>query len=513
MKLGAISRWSLAAVALLIIALVLVFWSARPSNQCLNVERDLRLCVLSEMAKLNFEQSPPEEHTDFAISGGTSIKLHAARNEVVAFQWLLSGEGREGLSLHIGDFSLASAGASQQPLVRQFIAHYHHVDRGAYSWGPDSEVLPWPAHYPDALVPQRHSCTGQSLYQSIPEQSARRARTLLWQDIYVPKHLEPGGYRADAVLKRGASTLLTIPIELQVWPVILPDENSLDAIGELYRTYRLEGVGESGDTEAWRQVSNCYQQVAHAHRSVFLERNPVYPTTEEQWLAYTQHYDGMLSGSLFSERAGYQGPGSGKPVSVWRTPWPQPYDMKLSGPLSYSELREYEQMAKRWRGVVEQQQWQSSRWFAYVFDEVDGPEHTDPSYLSMVHQQMALVQQAIDSGSGSSNIDLLWTSHSNPAKWADHPALDLRDKVRLWAPNAHAADPEFLAEQSSQGKRAWFYHSGHPAVGAHAINASGIEMRTWGVIAARYQLGGVLMWAVNLGNDEKPFADPNYKPE
>ncbi len=108
---------------------------------------------------------------------------------------------------------------------------------------------------------------------------------------------------------------------------------------------------------------------------------------------------------------------------------------------------------------------------------------------------------------------MLWTSHSNPADWAADLALDLRGKVRLWAPNAHAADPVFLAEQRSRGDRNWFYHSGHPAVGVHSINASGIELRTWGVIAARYGIDGVLMWAVNLGNDDKPFADPSYKPD
>jgi hypothetical protein len=36
-------------------------------------------------------------------------------------------------------------------------------------------------------------------------------------------------------------------------------------------------------------------------------------------------------------------------------------------------------------------------------------------------------------------------------------------------------------------------------------------MRTWGVISARYHFDGQLMWAVNLGNDEQPFALPSYK--
>jgi len=153
------------------------------------------------------------------------------------------------------------------------------------------------------------------------------------------------------------------------------------------------------------------------------------------------------------------------------------------------------------------------RWFAYVFDEIDGPIHKDQNYIAMTHQQMGLVQEAIDAGSTEKPIDLLWTSHSNPSVWAEGSAQDLRGKVRLWAPNAHAADPEFIAEQKAKGDRSWFYHSGPPSVGAHSVNASGVELRTWGVIAARYQVDGILMWAVNLGNDDKPFADPSYKPD
>ena len=492
------------------------FLQASESSQsihCIETDSDLRLCALSDMAKPRLDQHINSEHSNYAIREG-SLKLDAARNEVIAFQWQLTGPNRAGLTVEMSDFDFAGQSAAQaQPVVSQFLAHFHHVDRGGYSWGPDTDVLPWPADYPDALIPQVHACSGQSLYSSIPETSAAQAQTLLWQDIYIPKILEPGLYTAKAVLKRADEVLAQVSIELTVWPVSLPDENSIDAIGELYRTYRMEGVGETPDTPEWRAMSNCYQQMAHAHRSTFLERNPVMPSDEQQWRDYASHYGDMLDGELFSAERGYQGPGKDTAVSVWRTPWPQPYDMKLEGALPYADIRQYEEKAKQWAQLAEQNRWDSSRWFAYVFDEVDGPEHSDRNYLAMAHQQMALVQDAIDAGSGDQSIDLLWTSHSNPAEWRNDPTVDLRGKVRLWAPNAHAADPEFLAEQSLKRDRTWFYHSGHPAVGAHVINASGIELRTWGVVAARYNIDGVLMWAVNLGNDDKPFADPSYKPD
>jgi len=154
-----------------------------------------------------------------------------------------------------------------------------------------------------------------------------------------------------------------------------------------------------------------------------------------------------------------------------------------------------------------------------VFDEVDGPDknNTDAAerydYMVMVHEQMDLLQRALDTGTGDKSLDLLWTSHSNPATWTSDPKLDLSDKVRLWSPNASAADPDFLSKRVAAGDTTWFYHSGHPAVGAHSINAAGIDMRTWGVIGARYGIQGQFMWAVNLGSDERPFAEPSYKPD
>ncbi len=482
------------------------------SENCLFVESELQLCALSDMAKLSDGQLPDFEHTDYSLKNSL-LSLNAARNETIGVQFLLFGGERVGLSVELTDFRQSGERVEVQPHREQFLAHYHQVDRGAYSWGPTSKVLPWPASYPDALVPQSHSCSGKQLYNSLPDAAAQGKSSLIWQDIYIPKNMPQGNYSAELKLTRDGKLLRKLDVDLQVWSARLPDENSIDAVGELYRTYRMEGIGENPESPGWHSMSNCYQQLAHAHRSTFLERNPTLPGTEEQWANYQKHYGAMLDGSLFSEARGYIGPGAETAVSVWRTPWPQPYDMKLEGPLNYGEIRHYEALAKKWHQISERNGWQRSRWFAYVFDEVDGPEHTDENYLAMAHHQMGLVQEAIDAGTEDKSIDLLWTSHSDPSIWTKKPALDLRDKVRLWAPNAHAASPAFMEQRAQKGDRNWFYHSGHPAVGVHSINASGIELRSWGAIAARYNVDGILMWAVNLGNDEKPFADPSYKPD
>ena len=109
-------------------------------------------------------------------------------------------------------------------------------------------------------------------------------------------------------------------------------------------------------------------------------------------------------------------------------------------------------------------------------------------------------------------IDLMWTSHQNPATLARDAATDLRGIIRWWSPNGLAADARFLAERVKAGETAWFYHHGHPATGVHAVNATGVELRTWGTICWRYGLTGTFWWAVDLSDQTDPMNKPIYNP-
>ncbi|MEM6988435.1 MAG: glycoside hydrolase domain-containing protein, partial [Pseudomonadota bacterium] len=425
------------------------------------------------------------------------------------------------VSISWDPFVNSAGDATEQPELRLFQAHYHRVSNGGYRWGPRSELLPWPADYPDALVPATTGCLGdrQTLFNTVTPAASPHNNALAWVDLYSPASLPVGTYLTHVHLTRGGRALASIPIELQVWPTRMPAQPVISAVGELYRTYRLEGAGEDPKDRAWQTMSQCYQQLAHQHRVVFLERSPDRPHTETDWQHYADTWGPALDGSLFTEDYGYSGTGYATPVGVWRTPWPQPYDVKLQGPLESDEVEQYRAFAAQWQDQAVTRGWTDPFTFAYVFDEVDGPNDEDTgvkradAYIAMTHAQMDRVQTAIDQGAPQLDIPLIWTSHSNPATWQDRDALDLRGITRLWAPNAHAADPRFLQAREAAGETTWFYHSGHPAVGAHSINASGIDMRTWGVIGARYGITGQLMWAVNLGSDARPFAEPMYKPD
>lgn len=524
-------RQSLLALPLLalVVAGLLHEPEAVHDESCLQQGDGLIVCAASDMARITRQGISRLEHPryDLRSDNPASLQWNVARNETIAFQLILRSENLDNAShvtLSVGE------GDIQTSLYQ---AHYLQVKDAGYTWGPKTTVLPYPAAYPDALIPQHHSCAGaeRTLFDRVALPRPGRNQSV-WIEMHVPEDTPVGEHRQSLQLTphaaetgaAGSAAMITLDVSLNVIDATLPQKPTIDAVGEIYRAYRLEGVGEERSSKRWQAMAQCYQIMAHQHRMVFIERTPKTPQDAQQWQDYLDTYAPAFTGQLFSSESGYKGSGVDTPVSVWRTPWPQEHDVIVEAALSEEQLASYTHMAARWSTIVEQNQWEETRYFAYVFDEVDGPvsqAETDPQrhrYIARVHGDMAAIQQAIDRGTetvapDAAAIDLLWTSHSDPQVWEGDPDTTLTGRVRLWAPNAHAANTEFLRKRMAAGERTWFYHSGHPAVGGHSINLPGSDMRSWGVIGARYGIQGQLMWSVNLGNDDLPFAQPSYKPD
>ena len=494
------------------------------TDACLRVtEAALALCATSDMARPTRTGPIPFEHPRYDLGEGP-LALRAARDETLAFQLVarrLDATAPRALRVTATPWTLeGDAGAPAPPIgQRLFAAHYVRIEDGRYTTGVPTAVLPTPADYPDALVPRTRPCGagGGPLFDELALPAETDRNQALWIDLHVGAETPPGSYARRLVVEAG-DTRVEIPIELEVVAARLPARPSIDAVGEIYRPYAVEGAGFDPAAPAWQTMSRCYQQSAHRHRLIFLER----VASEPDAAALERHaeiHGPALDGELFTAAAGYSGPGEGTPVGVWRTPWPQTYDLEVARALTPDEIARYRALAGDWARLAAREGWNATRWFAYVFDEVDGPAALEGldgtsarrAYLARVHEDMRRVQRALDEGAPNDPIDLIWTSHANPARWTDDPALDLRGAIRLWAPNAHAADTAFLAERVAAGERAWFYHSGHPAVGAHAINLPGTDLRSWGVAGARYGFQGQLMWAINFGDDERPYAAPTWR--
>jgi len=459
------------------------------SEACVTVNSSITACPASDMAKIARRASIPYEHSDYDWSKG-AVKLHAANNETIAFQLLLrrtSSSPIGSVSLTLGEFtdnsqsgSIAEFSASQS----LFTAHYHPVNNGGFTWGPPTPVLTWPSDYPDALISSHNVCEPESEPDTVQLKHPRtmHSNQSIWIDTYIPKNTKAGTYAQTLYLSVDGDTV-ELPVTITVYQASLPDKPSINAVGELYRTYAQEGAGIDVTNPAWQQMSQCYQKLAHQHRMVFIERIPNL-LNDAQLNSYADTIGPSMTGELFAPSSGYVGPGANTPVTIWRTPWPQTINADNTAGINATQIRRYKKLAELWNDLVVDRQWPDKDYFAYVFDEVDGPTNTGngvetrDNYIARMHRQMAELQASIDAGTDTVPIDLLWTSHSNPTIWLGNPRQDLTGIIRLWAPNAGAADTTFLQERMRFGEKAWFYHNGHPAVGAHSINVSGIEMRT-----------------------------------
>lgn len=515
----------LAMLLLSALASAVVFLAPWGSGRgCIDGPADLTLCAASDMARITGNGSVPLEGPEFDL-GSTGIQLHGARNEVLAFQIVLSGEGNpQEVSVTLSDLT-GPEGTEllAEPNAELFLAHFVEANPGGHTWGPPSEVLPWPALYPDALIPFQTRCgKPRTLVETFPVPHADHQNQIVWFDLYLPRGQKPGTYYGKIQIKAGSSTQ-SVPLQITVWDTTLSDENTYDAVAEIYDPYQQEGAHSIHDP-LWKDMASCYQRLAHRHRATFLERTdaPLGPSLHnpepdpEAWAEYDEIYAPTLDGTLFSSDTGYVGPGEDIPVRVWRTPWPQPYNENLAQSPSPEELQHYTALSRAWNNHALSRGWTDTAYFAYIFDEVDGPsdERTGDqkdAYIQRVHGDMKAMQKALDAGSPDLPISLLWTGHTDPAIWEGQEGLDLQGTIRHWAPNAAAANPSFFQRRRKEGERVWFYHAGHPHAGTNVINAHGSDLRTWGVIAARYQLSGTFMWAANLGDPENPYKHPSYK--
>ena len=157
----------------------------------------------------------------------SSATIHAARNEYEPFQ----------IIVHAGDTPLAGVSATASDLrapdgsviaslnVTFYREQYVHVvtpsprSPGGAGW------------YPDALIPFERPKTGlrpgKPRFVGAPFDVAAGANQPVWVDVYVPAGKAPGVYTGTVTVTAAATDAVTIPVELTVWNITLPETPSM----------------------------------------------------------------------------------------------------------------------------------------------------------------------------------------------------------------------------------------------------------------------------------------------
>lgn len=422
------------------------------------------------------------ERTRNAIWDGRTIRLVAARNEVIAFQVIVEAgaNGVDDLAASLpvlrrsdgGEIVYRAPAADptdyRQRPIQVFSEHYMEVTRGSratWVFRPDSPAAPKDAlgWVPVQLVPE-NATRGRGGFPLRVEANRNQA---FWFDVYVPRGIAAGAYRGTVrITARGGRR--TIPIELEVLDVQLPDENTLPAM--------VYYQGSQPELYHGRNLDPAYHRFAKRHRIEFV--HAYNPTTARAALD-------RLTGRDFTADRGYEGPGEGVPNRI--------VPRTFYGPgQDFASPEAVWKAADEWMEFVDEHLPQA-RTFLYMPDEPRPPQFP----------QIVALGERLKSNPGK--------GRSLPTFVTRGYAPELAGAIDIWCAGPLHYDLEHAKREQAAGKQYWFYNGGRPAGGAIVIDSPATDSRLVGWAAFKHAADGYFYWhGVHWRhNNQKKIGDRN----
>jgi len=396
---------------------------------------------------------------------GHRVRLFGARNEIVAVQVIIEADEKGITRLTAALRQLTSPAGSRiayrapaldptdgvdRP-IQIFVEHYMHVTVASHAdwvYEPGSAAAPrdptgWK---PVQLVPER----ARPDRGGLPIRVRPNENQGIWIEIYTGRHRPAGIY--DGTIEIDADGRRhRLPIELEVFDFMLPDENSMHAM--LYY--------ESSQVERYQggNLDTAYHRFAHRHR---VELVHAYDEQRVQAAA------GRFSGEDFTRANGYEGPGERVGNVIV--------------PLSfYGPGDAFDDQARAWRRADDWMTFLRARLpraltFLYMPDEPRQPQY--PRILTI-----------------AGNV------HSNPGAGRALPVLvtsryveALDPAVDIWCAGPQGFDVERAARERARGRQFWFYNGGRPAGGAIVIDAPATDARAMMWAAFKHEAPVYFYW-------------------
>jgi len=178
-------------------------------------------------------------------------------------------------------------------------------------------------YYPDALIPVE-----QPYRSRLPEPDNRVPRQTaqaFWVDLWIPADAVPDTYHARAVVEADGTTS-ALPIQLKVWPAVIPSEDVMLMDHNSYGTSWLAEdypaiSGKLGDkffkSDEFFHLIHAYHRIFYEHRGIFHQLGyghagkvgPEFAPVLEgsgrrrhiaDWSLYDRHYGPLFDGSAFA---------------------------------------------------------------------------------------------------------------------------------------------------------------------------------------------------------------------
>ncbi|MCK4856531.1 MAG: hypothetical protein KAT58_01035, partial [candidate division Zixibacteria bacterium] len=248
-----------------------------------------------EKVKKTDVNHPLATSSDNPVWNGSKISLFGAKNEIVAFQLIIeadvSGVNKVDVSLDRltnSPFVIRNTGSSAPfgyvgKRIELFTEHYVRVD-GVW--------------LPDALIP----LAAPSGLGGAPFDMAANNNQGVWVDIYIPRDALPGTYTGKMEVRVNSLLTYTIPVSLQVYDFVLPDECHLKNMFVISYSSIKDRHGVRSERPEYYAVEARYHQMAHRHRFDIVRGVRDLGVLDK----YHKRY---LTGQLYTAANNYEGPG------------------------------------------------------------------------------------------------------------------------------------------------------------------------------------------------------------
>jgi hypothetical protein len=401
-----------------------------------------------------------------AVWDGHTVRLAAARNEVVAFQVIVEADatGISTLSASLpelrrrgGTEAIAYAPPALDPSlsagrpIQLFSVHYMNVtaeSHADWAWKPGSPAAP-------------RDTTGWKPVQLVPE-NARAGRggfplavgpgrgQALWVEVYVGRDRPAGVYEGTlAVTADGRAT--AVPVELRVFDFAVPDESSLPVMVYFEPDQPVLYQGRSLDA--------AFHRFAHRHR---VELVHAYDK------AKVEAHRGRFDGSDFRKERGYEGPGEGVGNTI------VPASFYGPGP-AFQERQSAWTRSDAWMAFMGRTL-PKALTFLYLPDE---------PYPAQYPEVKRLAENVRSNPGPGSKLPLFLTKRIIP---------EFQGLVDIWSIPPQAFDIGAAAAERAQGRRVSFYNGGRPQGPTPVIDAPATEARAIAWAAFKHDVDLYFYW-------------------
>jgi len=428
-----------------------------------------------------------------------TVKLAAARNEVIGFQLLVEAAGEDVRYARVKPSELkAQAGDAAIParayeLFRVWYTEVVEPSRtfrgGFNALGLPSTGMGW---YGDALIPFHVRGWGA------PFGVAEGRNQSVWVDLKIPKKLPAGTYTGTIDVTADRAKPAKVAVELTVWDFDLPDRPTARAEAPFYRATIPGAFG--GKPEVVARIERDYFRMARAHRfSAYiydtwpdLKRGLGDDEIQIDWTNYDKRFGQYLDGSAFDDK---------QPMDQWYvaidTRWPSPRGWADSKPDVF--YKRIEKAIKAYDDHFKEKGWNPKCMYVF-FQGLDEPSREEQ------YVKIRKVAEAVHRG--SSRIKMrhdFYTAFANPK-----PLLErFGDVMDIWNISGCFYPVKELQAQQARGREAWFYQGSEPWIGSENLDNDALGLRTWAWIGWKYRVDCWHNWCSGRWSGENIFVNPN----